>query len=937
MGTNPPVTPDGTQAPSTKLQPAQLPHKLLNKIRSDPTRTRQVLKAIYLFPTKTIGGQLVHSAIGLVGIFASIAYVNLALFIANRIQYDVEEHVGLGRRIFLLVSLGVAAFGCGYVRSKMIRSYLGINFFMVVSMFALIRGINNNVHQFANFIYPMCIGCCVSLAVSFVIWPEDRGSKLRSSVLKALKESKDIIKASRQGLRLGVPVEISISKITDAEKALGTCLDEANYEISISRVEPDHLVPFHQCLARLITNVRVLNAAMRRYNRTMRRLSVAAPAMTPGLREMEHNSETFRDIIYAALSCAINIMESMEKRVNDVFDGKMKTPIEHEKFQDMLVEFAHGMSNEVRNRDIEDYHELECAAFTDQLNTVILDMLDVVRDMTRAIAIIDPARRIKLVFPRKMRSGQALKHALSQIYGHSDEISVSQARSMMAADEAYVTYLEATTRLDRIKIWLASQLSSMKRSRHLKYAVKFTIAMCILAAPAYIARWYIWFDNFRAQLAMISAMVALETTRGMSFRTAGMKLIGAATGGLTAFLVVVASHGHIGISMGLTVIVGILVGCLVTNTKWQKTGTVTALAYNLVLGVGTIFRAQAPISAAFARRLLTLPVGLSVALIVHLTVFPYHSRGELVKGLGSSLDWLHHLLFAIECSEEHPQLQSKFDEMVGKAQGRVALAKSLMPATHYEFSLTGHWPYERFERIADKISDVIDLIVGETPSDPVLAVHLQGARTCERLRTKLLASLCNDLLVISHTLSARLHMPRHSSVSVSVLEEYQLSVLTQLFSTPLDLVPTDSLRNYCELGRLADLVSEMSLLRDEVDELTLETQCPKHGLLAHLSYAAKRSRSGSRPGSRSTTPAPGAQRWEGRLNASNVFFPNMMGDEEMGVRRGREEQDVGPRVRIMFESDVRGHVRDVSRDSDDSEETVVGGEEGRGRREDDMV
>lgn len=618
---------------------------------------------------------------------------------------------------------------------------------MVVSMFSLIRGIDDPTYQFQNFFYPMAIGCSVSLIISFVIWPEDRGSALRNCMLKSLKESKDIVKASQQGLRLGVPVEISIAKINAAEQALGSCLDDANYEICFSRVKPDHLVPLHRCLSRLISVVRVFNAAMRRNNRTLHRYSITPLGMSPTAQDMDDNSEMFRNTIFSALGAAIELMESMEKRVNDVFSGTPQTPIEHEKFGHVLTHFSEAMSRELQYRVVEEYRDMELAAFTDQLNTTILDMLDVVKDMARAVSIIEGTSRVSLVLPRKLNSGQALRDALSLMHGHSHTVSVSHARSMMAADDAYVLYLEATTRVDRIKIWLSEHLASIQRSRHLKYAVKFTVAMCILAAPAFIAKWYIWYENLRCQLAMISAMVAMETTRGMSFRTAGMKLIGAATGGLTAFLVVVVSQGHIGVSMGLTVVVGIFAGFLITNPKWQKTGTVTALAYNLVLGVGTIFRASAPISAAFARRLLTLPVGLSVALTVHLLVFPYHSRAELVKGLGSSLDWIHHLLFAIEYSEEHPALQLKYDQMASKASSRVALAKSLMPATHYEFSISGHWPYERFERIVDKICDVIDLIVGEVPADPVLAFHLQGARTCERLRTRLV-SLPNTLIFL---------------------------------------------------------------------------------------------------------------------------------------------------------------------------------------------
>lgn len=205
--------------------------------------------------------------------------------------------------------------------------------------------------------------------------------------------------------------------------------------------------------------------------------------------------------------------------------------------------------------------------------------------------------------------------------------------------------------------------------------------------------------------------------------------------------------------------------------------------------------------------------------------------------------------------------------MVQKASARVAHAKALMPATHYEFSISGHWPYERFESIVEKMYDVMDLMIGEVAAEPVLAFHLNGARSCEVLRTQLvsftylfrlldnlltlvqLASLCNDLLVISHSLTARLFMPRHSSISATVLQDYIMSLLDDAIALPVD---SRERRNYCDVGRLADLVSEMSLLRDEVDELVTETQCPKRGLLPHLSFVVQK-RLVSRPG----TPTAG--------------------------------------------------------------------------------
>ncbi|KAF8545379.1 hypothetical protein BDD12DRAFT_871658 [Trichophaea hybrida] len=824
--------------------------------------------AIYLFPIKTVGGQLLGTIIGLSGILLGLAYANLSLFIAHHIQSSHDEHIHAPRRAFLWCALAVGAFGCGYVRSKIARSYLGINFFMLVNMFALIRGINNLGYQFHVFFYVMLFGACVSLFISIVFWPEDRGGVLKRDTVKGLCEMKAMVVALRQVMRYGACDEAETAGIRAAENALGASLHEANYEISFSRVESSYLVPLNRCMSRLISTCRVFNASMRRKQllRTQRPL---------GRCSLDLNSIHTRIAMDGTFGIALELLDTMVIRVEELYKGNVSSKVNHEKFEKSIEDLCGFIKADCYTRVIDGYRDLEDAACTDQVNTTVLDVLDVVKDMARAIKIIEPSR-LRLVLPRKLNRRE-FEMSEPQNSGQSDGISrfdaMSRGRSMMPSDEAYLLFMDSTTPTHRMCIWISEKIIALQNSRHVKYAIKLMVVMGILAMPAFISKWYIWYDHMRAQLAMISALVAMETTRGMTFRTAGMKLTGAILGASLAFIVLEVSRSIIPVEIALTSVVGLLIGYLVNHPIWTKSGTVCALAYNLILGVATVFPEQGPVTYVFARRLLTLPVGLLVAAFVHITLFPYHARQELVKGLGSSLDWLHHLLFAIEASEEHPSLQAKFDAMVQKAHNHAGFAKSLLPATHYEVSLGGHWPYKRFERIVDKIFDVVDIIVGDIPADPILAFHLHSTRACENVRAKLLASLCNDLLVVSHTLSARLFLPRHDSISTSVLQEYILELLAQA------QVPA-SPRSYNDVGRLADLVNEMNYLRQEVDELTTETQCPKNGLLPHLSFVIRKSRPGtpSTPrGRRSRAPSV----VEFMIGEPDEMGPDVRGDENV--------------------------------------------------------
>ncbi|KAA8910130.1 hypothetical protein FN846DRAFT_570580 [Sphaerosporella brunnea] len=840
--------------------------------------------AIYLFPNKTVGGQILGTSIGALGILLGLSYSNFWLFIAGLVQKTDSDHVNLHRRLVLLCAFALAAFLAGYVRSKHSRSYLGMNFFMLVNMFCLIRGITNFQQQFHSYFYPMFIGGGISLFVSIAVWPEDRGGALKREVIKGVNETKVAITALRHIMKSESCEEVDLKGIKAAEQALAASLHEANYEFMFSRVDSSYLVPLQRCMARLVSTCRALNASVRRKHRTR---PVGDLGCSMGLTSI--HTRLSMDGVFANAS---GLLDAIARRIEELHSGSSFTLLDHERFAQNVEQLMVNMSFDVQNRVIADIVDMEEAAFTDQINTMILDIMDICKDMARATAFIQPiTKSIRIILPRKLcRREFELSEPSLNDDARADAISrfdaMSRGRSMMATDEAYLLYKESTTPFERARVWVSERLMALNHSRHVKYAVKFTVVMVVLALPAFIANWYIWYNEARAQLAMISALVAMETTRGMTIRTAFMKLIGALCGATFALAVVEASLGIYAVSIVLTVPIGLGVGWVILDARLSKAATVCSLAYNLILGIATV--TSGPVEATLAKRLATLPVGLLVAGIVHMTLFPYHAREEMVKGLGSSLDWLHHLLFAIELSTEDPTLQTKYDSMVQNSRNRIGFAKSLLPATHYEFSIGGHWPYKRFEGIVDKIIDIMDIIVGEVSADPVLAVHMNRSTACASVRTKLLATLCNDLLVISHTLSARLFMPRHPSLSNHVLHEYMHSLLLQLHAMPSD---STAAKDYVDVGRLADLVHEMDHLRTMVDELTTETQCPKNGLRPHLSFV-RRSRPStavtrrSRPGTpgNSTPRGYGAATPPSRSRAPSVL--------ELDLRSGRRTPDV---------------------------------------------
>ena len=518
------------------------------------------------------------------GILLGLAYAHLALLVARHIEtddgVDGAANAHTPRRAFLWGALTVGALGCGYVRSRVGRSYLAINFFMLINMFALIGGVDRAGALTGDLLGSMGLGAALSLAIGLAVWPEDRGGALHRDALAALTAARATVQALRHTARQR---EVATAGLRTAEAALAAGMHEANYELAVARVAPGALVRLHRSVGRLVGACRVFNASMRR----AQRLCAQRP---PGCAPPDINPVRTARAFDAALDAALVLLDATALRLDQLHRGSAApaaaVAADPERFAHTVSELYGIVELDCRTRAVSDYRGLEDAACNDQVNTTLLDVLAVVGDMARAVAGVEASRRPRLVLPRKLRGRSG------SCTGRSRDGPSPCSDVSTPPDQAYLLlFRDATTPTHRLCLWAAERLAALQRSRHAQYALKLAVVMGALALPAFVARWHAWYDSVRAQLAMISALVAMETTRGMAMRTAAMKLAGAALGAILALLVSALAHG-VPAMLVLSVPVSLLIGGLVTHATWAKAGTVCALAYNLILTVATVFPEQ---------------------------------------------------------------------------------------------------------------------------------------------------------------------------------------------------------------------------------------------------------------------------------------------------------------------------------------------------------
>lgn len=308
----------------------------------------------------------------------------------------------------------------------------------------------------------------------------------------------------------------------------------------------------------------------------------------------------------------------------------------------------------------------------------------------------------------------------------------------------------------------------------------------------------------------------METTRGLLLRSALMKGAGALGGGLLALAVfeigVIScaacsrTEPNIYFLVAATFAAGLLIYFFALHARLAKSGLVGALAYNLVLGVG--FQTQNA-ALAFGKRLAAQFAGISVAVLVHVLVYPYHARKELKNEICAAFDDLA----SIYHDSMHTASDTKFSEKA--ARGHLQYASQLIQFTKFEPSLKGYFPKDDYKALVDVLMLTIDTYVCHAAINAYdLSSSGKQSPKAVHKRYTLHRAIAQDLFLLSHAKGTRSHaiatLAVNSSLFVSTLhtkkkksEEEDLSII---YESELSSSLIADLR-----GKLHELISGRSL------------------------------------------------------------------------------------------------------------------------------
>jgi hypothetical protein len=263
---------------------------------------------------------------------------------------------------------------------------------------------------------------------------------------------------------------------------------------------------------------------------------------------------------------------------------------------------------------------------------------------------------------------------------------------------------------------------SLRRNRHARFGMKLAIGVVLLSIPAWIPKARTWYGPQRGVWSLLSYIWVFEATSAATLRLASLRLLGTIAGvvlGLTAFEI--SRRDPYALTFVQTLFL-IPSAYLIMESKYPALGLIIGAAFSLVTGVvyvtplvpsGESSTSSAP-TVALTRGCEVL-VGIAAAVIINLSLWPYHARVECVATLSEASTKMN--LFYTSLARQMLQagllatdpIQERFEKMEMALVKRLAFARTLIEVMSAEVSLVVK-PVAELTSIAGHLENIVSLL-----------------------------------------------------------------------------------------------------------------------------------------------------------------------------------------------------------------------------------
>ncbi|PKC69017.1 hypothetical protein RhiirA1_440255 [Rhizophagus irregularis] len=261
-------------------------------------------------------------------------------------------------------------------------------------------------------------------------------------------------------------------------------------------------------------------------------------------------------------------------------------------------------------------------------------------------------------------------------------------------------------------------------SKYAVFAFKNTLIVTCLCLPAFLPGSYKWFDTYRGQWAVVSAVLSFAPTTGGAVLQFLGRLLGVGMGAVMAIIAWEMTKGNVYGLASVLFIFSLLLWFVYLNSKvWTVGGIIMLVNFPLVLanayqasyGVGM----NDDIYTIAAKRTTAVSIGITAAFVMNMIPWPHTGRVEVRHRLSRTITDIG-VLYSMTVSSlikgnknSNNLITTKtFRKLVARINRSIAIERLLLSRTVYEPPLRGNYPMEKYARMIEIVEHMVNLVSG---------------------------------------------------------------------------------------------------------------------------------------------------------------------------------------------------------------------------------
>lgn len=330
-----------------------------------------------------------------------------------------------------------------------------------------------------------------------------------------------------------------------------------------------------------------------------------------------------------------------------------------------------------------------------------------------------------------------------------------------------------------VRIELSSLLRSAKQSHHVQFALKLASGVTLFCIIPFLQhKPDDWWNANRGQWLVISYIFALESSTGNSFRVAIFRFIGTVLGCVLALAAYEIARGNV---WGLCVFIALLdvpSSLMRMHFRYPSIGAVMGFTTPLVMVVSYFStNANASVRVAYTRGYMII-LGILAALLINLTVWPYHARIHLMRKMSKTTTLLQNLYLSLARQRLYtgfkisPEIKIGFRNIEQSVRSELLECDALSEIMTSEFSLVPK-PVLIVRRLQEHLEMVFCLCVTlrACRENEFLGDRQEAASSAMPIRQEFVSSVVLDLWLVGQALVTRSRLPQSLPSTRRALEE----------------------------------------------------------------------------------------------------------------------------------------------------------------------